>query len=129
MEKKLKMLDSLEYKLEDKDQQMDLIKFLIQFEDNNNKLKMKDIVYIATSINVSQRSKIMTLESYLRRYLKQHSINKTDFLKDNFMLITLIFDKRAKDFLDKTGCFLFQSEHNADKTNEALIELIEKWIS
>ena len=170
MEKKLKMLDSLDYKLEDKDQQMDLIKFLIQFEDNNNKLKMKDIVYIATSINVSQRSKIMTLESYLRRYLKQHSINKTDFLKDNFMLITLIFDKRAKDFLetilkkegivdyayrvewqirglphihgagwmrrdllkdclDKTGCFLFQSEHNADKTNEALIELIEKWIS
>ena len=170
MEKKLKMLDSLDYKLEDKDQQMDLIKFLIQFEDNNNKLKMKDIVYIATSINVSQRSKIMTLESYLRRYLKQHSINKIDFLKDNFMLITLIFDKRAKDFLetilkkegiedyayrvewqirglphihgagwmrrdllkdclDKTGCFLFQSEHNADKTNEALIELIEKWIS
>ena len=170
MEKKLKMLDSLDYKLEDKDQQMDLIKFLIQFEDNNNKLKMKDIVYIATSINVSQRSKIMTLESYLRRYLKQHSINKTDFLKDNFMLITQIFDKRAKDFLetilkkegivdyayrvewqirglphihgagwmrrdllkdclDKTGCFLFQSEHNADKTNEALIELIEKWIS
>ena len=170
MEKKLKMLDSLDYKLEDKDQQMDLIKFLIQFEDNNNKLKMKDIVYIATSINVSQRSKIMTLESYLRRYLKQHSINKIDFLKDNFMLITQIFDKRAKDFLetilkkegiedyayrvewqirglphihgagwmrrdllkdclDKTGCFLFQSEHNADKTNEALIELIEKWIS
>ena len=170
MEKKLKMLDSLDYKLEDKDQQMDLIKFLIQFEDNNNKLKMKDIVYIATSINVSQRSKIMTLESYLRRYLKQHSINKNDFLKDNFMLITLIFDKRAKDFLetilkkegiedyayrvewqirglphihgagwmrrdllkdclDKTGCFLFQSEHNADKTNEALIALIEKWIS
>ena len=170
MEKKLKMLDSLDYKLEDKDQQMDLIKFLIQFEDNNNKLKMKDIVYIATSIDVSQRSKIMTLESYLRRYLKQHSINKIDFLKDNFMLITLIFDKRAKDFLetilkkegivdyayrvewqirglphihgagwmrrdllkdclDKTGCFLFQSEHNADKTNEALIELIEKWIS
>ena len=170
MEKKLKMLDSLDYKLEDKDQQMDLIKFLIQFEDNNNKLKMKDIVYIATSINVSQRSKIMTLESYLRRYLKQHSINKIDFLKDNFMLITLIFDKRAKDFLetilkkegivdyayrvewqirglphihgagwmrrdllkdclDKTGCFLFQSEHNADKTNEALIEIIEKWIS
>ena len=170
MEKKLKMLDSLDYKLEDKDQQMDLIKFLIQFEDNNNKLKMKDIVYIATSINVSQRSKIMTLESYFRRYLKQHSINKIDFLKDNFMLITLIFDKRAKDFLetilkkegivdyayrvewqirglphihgagwmrrdllkdclDKTGCFLFQSEHNADKTNEALIELIEKWIS
>ena len=170
MEKKLKMLDSLDYKLEDKDQQMDLIKFLIQFEDNNNKLKMKDIVYIATSINVSQRSKIMTLESYLRRYLKQHSINKIDFLKDNFMLITLIFDKRAKDFLetilkkegiedyayrvewqirglphihgagwmrrdllkdclDKTGCFLFQSEHNADKTNEALIALIEKWIS
>ena len=170
MEKKLKMLDSLDYKLEDKDQQMDLIKFLIQFEDNNNKLKMKDIVYIATSINVSQRSKIMTLESYLRRYLKQHSINKIDFLKDNFMLVTLIFDKRAKDFLetilkkegiedyayrvewqirglphihgagwmrrdllkdclDKTGCFLFQSEHNADKTNEALIELIEKWIS
>ena len=34
-----------------------------------------------------------------------------------------------KDCLDKTGCFLFQSEHNADKTNEALIELIEKWIS
>ena len=170
MEKKLKMLDSLDYKLEDKDQQMDLIKFLIQFEDNNNKLKMKDIVYIATSINVSQRSKIMTLESYLRRYLKQHSINKIDFLKDNFMLITQIFDKRAKDFLetilkkegivdyayrvewqirglphihgagwmrrdllkdclDKTGCFLFQSEHNADKTNEALIALIEKWIS
>ena len=170
MEKKLKMLDSLDYKLEDKDQQMDLIKFLIQFEDNNNKLKMKDIVYIATSINVSQRSKIMTLESYLTRYLKQHSINKIDFLKDNFMLITLIFDKRAKDFLetilkkegiedyayrvewqirglphihgagwmrrdllkdclDKTGCFLFQSEHNADKTNEALIALIEKWIS
>ena len=170
MEKKLKMLDSLDYKLEDKDQQMDLIKFLIQFEDNNNKLKMKDIVYIATSINVSQRSKIMTLESYLRRYLKQHSINKIDFLKDNFMLITQIFDKRAKDFLetilkkegivdyayrvewqirglphihgagwmrrdllkdclDKTGCFLFQSEHNADKTNEALIEIIEKWIS
>ena len=170
MEKKLKMLDSLDYKLEDKDQQMDLIKFLIQFEDNNNKLKMKDIVYIATSINVSQRSKIMTLESYFRRYLKQHSINKIDFLKDNFMLITLIFDKRAKDFLetilkkegiedyayrvewqirglphihgagwmrrdllkdclDKTGCFLFQSEHNADKTNEALIALIEKWIS
>ena len=170
MEKKLKMLDSLDYKLEDKDQQMDLIKFLIQFEDNNNKLKMKDIVYIATSINVSQRSKIMTLESYLRRYLKQHSINKIDFLKDNFMLITLIFDKRAKDFLetilkkegivdyayrvewqirglphihgagwmrrdllkdclDKTGCFLFQSEHNADKTNEALIALIEDWIS
>ena len=170
MEKKLKMLDSLDYKLEDKDQQMDLIKFLIQFEDNNNKLKMKDIVYIATSINVSQRSKIMTLESYFRRYLKQHSINKIDFLKDNFMLITQIFDKRAKDFLetilkkegiedyayrvewqirglphihgagwmrrdllkdclDKTGCFLFQSEHNADKTNEALIALIEKWIS
>ena len=170
MEKKLEMLDSLDYKLEDKDEQMDLIKFLIQFEDNNNKLKMKDIEYIATSINVSQRSKIMTLKSYLTRYLKQHSINKTDFLKDNFMLVTLIFDKRAKDFLetilkkegivdyayrvewqirglphfhgagwmrrdllkdclDKTGCFLLQSEHNADKINEALIDLIENWIS
>ena len=168
--KQLELLDSLDYNLKNKDQQMELINFLIQLEDKNNKLKLKDIEYIATSINVSQRRKIMTLESYLARYLKQHSINKTDFLKDNFMLITLIFDKRAKDFLetilkkegivdfayrvewqirglphfhgvgwlrkdllknclDKTGCFLLQSEHNADKTNEALIDLIENWIS
>merc|ERR1712020_464689 len=41
----------------------------------------------------------MTLDAYLELYLKQHSMNKTDFLKDHFILITQMFDKRARDFI------------------------------
>ena len=97
---KLATMNSLDFHLEDETQQNELIQFLIQLEDDNNKLKIDDVEFIATTMKVGERKKIMTLDAYLNRYLKQHSINKTDFLKDHFLLITQIFDKRAHDFLE-----------------------------
>ena len=40
------------------------------------------------------------LNQYLQKYLSKSKIGMTDFLKDHFILITRIFDKRAKDFLN-----------------------------
>ena len=41
----------------------------------------------------------LNLEDYLNRHLANAKQGMTDFLKDHFILITRIFDKRAKDFL------------------------------
>ena len=86
-------------KMEDEGQKSELIDFIIQLEDENNELKLKDIKYIATKLTVEERNKIMTLDAYLDRHLKRHSMSKTDFLKDHFLLITRIFDKRVHDFM------------------------------
>ena len=40
-----------------------------------------------------------TLPAYQKWYLEQNKISMTDFLKDHFILITRIFDKRVKDFI------------------------------
>ena len=87
------------FKLEDEEAQ-EFIDFIIDLEDEENELKIGDVKHIATSYDKNERSKIMTLETYLDRYLKQHSMNKTNFLKDHFILITQLFDKRARDFID-----------------------------
>ena len=42
---------------------------------------------------------IPDLRQFLDRYLSKSKKGMTDFLKDHFILITRIFDKRAKDFL------------------------------
>ena len=86
-------------KMENEGQKSELIDFIIQLEDENNELKLKDIKYIATKLTVEERNKIMTLDAYLDRHLKRHSMSKTDFLKDHFLLITRIFDKRVHDFM------------------------------
>ena len=95
----IKAMKSLDFKLEDEDQQENLIEFIIQLEDMNNELKFNDLKHIATKLKLEERKKIMTLEDYLDRYLKMHSMSKTDFLKDHFLLITRIFDKRVHDFM------------------------------
>ena len=76
-----------------------LIENIIQLEDENNELKFNDVRYIATKLKPEEIKKIMTLDAYIDRYLKQHSMSKTDFLKDHFLLITRIFDKRVHDFM------------------------------
>ena len=40
-----------------------------------------------------------TLPEYQKWYFEQKKISMTDFLKDHFVLITRIFDKRVKDFV------------------------------
>ena len=40
-----------------------------------------------------------TLSTYQKWYFEQKKISMTDFLKDHFVLITRIFDKRVKDFI------------------------------
>ena len=97
---KLEKLESLDFNLEEEDEQKELIDFIIQLEDENNELKFSDVEYIATTLKLGERKKIITLDSYLERYLRQHTMNRTDFLKDHFLLITQIFDKRANDFLE-----------------------------
>ena len=86
--------------LKDKKEQKEFIDFIIELEDEKNELKNSDVKHIATSYNIAERSKIMTLDAYLDRYLKLNSMSKTDFLKDHFILITQMFDKRARDFID-----------------------------
>ena len=39
------------------------------------------------------------LSEYQKWYFEQKKISMTDFLKDHFILITRIFDKRVKDFI------------------------------
>ena len=75
------------------------IQEIMQLEDEYNELKFNDVRYITTTLGSEEIKKIMTLENYLKRYLKQHSMSKTDFLKDHFLLITRIFDKRVHDFM------------------------------
>ena len=87
------------FDLTEEEDQSDLITYIIQFEDESKELKDSDIRYIITKLKKSERNKIMSLDDYLNRYLKQNSMNKTDFLKDNFILITRIFDKRVNDFM------------------------------
>ena len=41
----------------------------------------------------------LKLSSYQKWYFQQKKISMTDFLKDHFVLITRIFDKRVKDFI------------------------------
>ena len=41
----------------------------------------------------------MNLSDYKKWYFEQKKISMTDFLKDHFILITRIFDKRVKDFV------------------------------
>ena len=41
----------------------------------------------------------MSLPEYQKWYFDQKKISMTDFLKDHFVLITRIFDKRVKDFI------------------------------
>ena len=77
---KLERVDSLDFNLKDEDQQNELIDFIIHLEDENNELKNSDVEYIATTLNLGERKKLMTLDNYLDRYLRQHSMNKTDFL-------------------------------------------------
>ena len=43
---------------------------------------------------------IPNLEIYLKHHTSQEKKGLTDFLKDHFIIITRIFDKRVKDFLD-----------------------------
>ena len=95
----IQIMKSLDFNLEDEEQQGNLIEFIIQLEDKNNELKCKDLKYIATKLKLEERKKIMTLDDYLDRYLKMHSMSKTDFLKDHFLMITRIFDKRVHDFM------------------------------
>ena len=91
--------ESLDFVIEDVKEQQILRDFIIELEDPENELKDSDIEKLATYKKV-ERNKIMTLENYLNRYLKQNSMNKTDFLKNHFVLITQLFDKRARDFID-----------------------------
>ena len=82
-----------------KSNKLELIEFIIQLEDENNELKFDDIRHIATKFTPEERKKIMTLDNYLDRHLKKYNMSKTDFLKDHFLLITRIFDKRVHDFM------------------------------
>ena len=46
------------------------------------------------------KKKILNLHDYLDKYLAKSKQGLTDFLKEHFILITRIFDNRAKDFLN-----------------------------
>ena len=51
------------------------------------------------TIHIDYEDGSKNLPDFLKYYLKKNNISKTDFLKDHFVMITRIFDKRAKDFL------------------------------
>ena len=59
---------------------------------------------------------VMNLEEYHKWYLKTKKLSMTNFLKDHFILISRIFDKRVKDFhtefLKKKGirCYVYRVE-------------------
>ena len=40
-----------------------------------------------------------SLDIYLKHYLSKEKKGMTDFLKDHYIIITRVFDKRVKDFL------------------------------
>ena len=82
------------------DDKKNLIDFVVTLETSQSQLKLKDVLYIAEFVEVSERKNIINFELYLNRYLKVHSLSMTDFLKDHFLMITRIFDKRAHDFMD-----------------------------
>ena len=52
------------------------------------------------SITIDESGKIWNLPDYMDHYFKKEKIGMTDFLRNHFILITRIFDKRARDFLN-----------------------------
>ena len=50
--------------------------------------------------NIDNDEKSLNINDYMEAYLKRKKLSKTDFLKDHFILISRLFDKRAKDFLN-----------------------------
>ena len=47
-----------------------------------------------------ESGKIWNLPDFMDHYFKKEKIGMTDFLRNHFILITRIFDKRARDFLN-----------------------------
>ena len=50
--------------------------------------------------NIDNNERSLNITDYMDAYLKRKKMSKTDFLKDHFVLITRLFDKRAKDFMN-----------------------------
>ena len=51
------------------------------------------------TIHIDFENGSKNLTDFMKDYLREKKLSKTDFLKNHFVLITRIFDKRVKDFL------------------------------